>query len=130
MTTTENSLTYPYNEPPPFGSTQEIAPGVRWLQMPLPMSLKYINLYLIEEDEGWAVIDTGIRGEETRELWTRIIENELNGKPVSRIICTHMHPDHTGQAGFLYETLPGTFVHELFRVLPGQDHEPYDARRR
>ncbi|HIG40603.1 MAG: MBL fold metallo-hydrolase [bacterium] len=103
MTTTENSLTYPYDEPPPFGTTREIAPGVRWLQMPLPMSLKYINLYLIEEDDGWVIVDTGIRGEETRDLWTKVIDNELGGKPVSRVICTHMHPDHTGQTGFLYE---------------------------
>jgi glyoxylase-like metal-dependent hydrolase (beta-lactamase superfamily II) len=103
MTSTTSALTYPYSEPPPFGTTMEIAPGVKWLQMPLPMSLKYINLYLIEEDEGWVIVDTGIRGEETKELWTKIFENELDGKPVSRIICTHMHPDHTGQTGFLHD---------------------------
>lgn len=103
MTSTNQSLTYPYPEPPAFGTTAEIAPGVKWLQMPLPMSLKYINLYLIEEDAGWVLIDTGIRGSKTRDLWPQIINNELDGKPISRIICTHMHPDHTGQAGYLSE---------------------------
>lgn len=98
------TLTYPYDAPPEFGTAMEVAPGVKWLKMPLPMSLKYINLYLIEEDDGWIIVDTGIRGDETRDLWPKVLEQALNGKPVSRIICTHMHPDHTGQAGYLYET--------------------------
>ncbi len=101
MSTESTQLEYPYDSPPPFGTTQEVAPGVRWLQMPLPMSLKYINLYLIEDEDGWTIVDTGIRGDETRDLWLKVIENELKGKPVTRIVCTHMHPDHTGQAGFL-----------------------------
>ncbi len=103
MSTESTQLEYPYSEPPPSGTTMEVAPGVRWLQMPLPMSLKYINLYLIEDDDGWTIVDTGIRGDETRDLWLKILENELKGKPVTRIVCTHMHPDHTGQAGFLTE---------------------------
>ena len=101
MSTESTQLEYPYDSPPPFGTTQEVAPGVRWLKMPLPMSLKYINLYLIEDEDGWTIVDTGIRGDETRDLWLKVIENELKGKPVTRIVCTHMHPDHTGQAGFL-----------------------------
>jgi len=100
----ENSdLVFPYKDQPAYGTTIEVAPGVHWLQMPLPMSLNHINLYMIEDDDGWSIIDTGIRGEETRELWHQIFANVLGGKPVKKIICTHMHPDHTGQAGFLYE---------------------------
>ena len=99
-----DALTYPHDAPPVAGTTQEVAPGVYWLQMPLPMSLKYINLYLLEDTDGWTVVDTGIRGEETRELWGVIADNCLNGKPITRIVCTHMHPDHTGQAGHLFET--------------------------
>ncbi len=94
-------LRYPYDTAPGYGSTLEVAPGVRWLQMPLPMSLNHINLYLLEDTDGWYVVDTGIRGEETRELWQQVFDQELGGKPVKRIICTHMHPDHTGQAGFI-----------------------------
>jgi len=94
-------LVYPYNNAPAYGTTMEIAPGVRWLQMPLPMSLNHINLYLLEDDDGWTIVDTGIRGEETQQYWREIIANELGNKPVKGIICTHMHPDHTGQAGFL-----------------------------
>lgn len=103
MTANDTVLTYPFDAPPEFGDTREVAPGVFWLQMPLPMSLKYINLYLIEDEDSWTVVDTGIRGDETRELWEQIFEARLDGKPVSRVICTHMHPDHTGQSGFICE---------------------------
>jgi len=81
----------------------EVASGVYWLRMPLPMSLDHINLYLLEGKNGWTVVDTGIRGSETQDLWLAIFEKELRGKPVDQIICTHMHPDHTGQAGFISE---------------------------
>jgi len=58
---------------------------------------------LLEDKDGWTIVDTGIRGAETREYWQQIFDNHLDGKPVTQIICTHMHPDHTGQAGFLSE---------------------------
>jgi len=101
MTTHDSMLTYPFAEPPVYGSTQEVAPGVYWLRMPLPMSLNHINLYLLEGNKGWTIVDTGIRGRETRDYWHQIFDTSLKGKPVTQIICTHMHPDHTGQAGFL-----------------------------
>ena len=99
----ESGLTYPFTDAPSYGSIKAVGPGVYWLQMPLPMSLNHINLYLIEEDTGWVVIDTGIRGSETSDWWLKIFDHALGGKPVNRIICTHMHPDHTGQAGFISE---------------------------
>jgi len=102
MSDQSGSLEYPYQTAPAPGTSLEVASGVRWLRMPLPMSLDHINLYLIEDTDGWYIIDTGIRGQETQDLWLDIISNELGGKPVKRIICTHMHPDHTGQAGFLF----------------------------
>ncbi|HIE87876.1 MAG TPA: MBL fold metallo-hydrolase [Pseudomonadales bacterium] len=95
------TLQYPFSASPEFGTTMEVAPGVYWLRMPLPMSLNHINLYLIEGNKGWTIVDTGIRGDETRDHWHTIFENCLGGKPVNQVICTHMHPDHTGQAGFL-----------------------------
>jgi glyoxylase-like metal-dependent hydrolase (beta-lactamase superfamily II) len=101
MTSEASKLEYPFDTLPEYGSTMEVAPGVHWLRMPLPMSLKYINLYMLEGNKGWTIIDTGLRGDETRDLWNDIFESTLKGKPVTQIICTHMHPDHTGQAGFL-----------------------------
>jgi glyoxylase-like metal-dependent hydrolase (beta-lactamase superfamily II) len=92
---------YPIETPPAPGKTIEVAPGVRWLQMPLPFSLNHINLYLIEDGDGWAIVDTGIRDEGVQETWEEIFANEMDGKPVTKVIVTHMHPDHIGNAGWL-----------------------------
>ncbi|HVZ99226.1 MAG TPA: MBL fold metallo-hydrolase [Caulobacterales bacterium] len=95
------TLVYPLGEPPAAGETREIAPGVRWVRMPLPFALKWINLWLLEDGDGWTIIDTGIAMEETREYWRAIFAATLGGKPVKRVICTHMHPDHMGLAGWI-----------------------------
>lgn len=103
MSDVADRLEFPYREAPEQASLKEVAPGIFWLRMPLPMSLNHINLYLLEEADGWTCVDTGIRGAETRRLWEELAANSLHGKAITRIICTHMHPDHTGQAGFLSE---------------------------
>ena len=64
----------------------------------MPGSLGHINLYLLEDKGGWYIVDTGMATEETAELWQDIFRTELENKPVVGVICTHMHPDHTGQA--------------------------------
>jgi glyoxylase-like metal-dependent hydrolase (beta-lactamase superfamily II) len=92
---------YPLGEPPQPGSVKQVAPGVFWLRMPLPFSLKWINLWLLADGEGWTVIDTGIATEETREHWRAIFAANLDDKPVTRVLCTHMHPDHLGLAGWI-----------------------------
>lgn len=92
---------YPFAEPPAPGATMEVAPGVRWVRMPLPFSLKWINLWLLEDGDGWTVVDTGIPNSETKAHWREIFDRELGGRPVKRIIVTHMHPDHIGLAGWM-----------------------------
>jgi glyoxylase-like metal-dependent hydrolase (beta-lactamase superfamily II) len=93
-----SELKYPYDKHPAPGTTVEIAPGVRWLTMPMGGSLNHINLYLLEDETGWWVVDTGLSIDETATWWEKIFESELGGKPVIAVICTHMHPDHIGQA--------------------------------
>jgi glyoxylase-like metal-dependent hydrolase (beta-lactamase superfamily II) len=96
-----NSLTYPYAQHPAPGTTVEVAPGVRWLTMPMGGSLNHINLYLLEDTTGWWVVDTGLALPQIAELWREIFARELGGKPVVGVICTHMHPDHVGQAAMI-----------------------------
>ena len=96
-----NELHYPWQDHPPHGQTLEVAPGVRWLTMPMGGSLTHINLYLIEDHDGWYVVDTGLANQQTQSLWKQVFANTLNGKPVKRVICTHMHPDHMGLAGWI-----------------------------
>jgi glyoxylase-like metal-dependent hydrolase (beta-lactamase superfamily II) len=95
------ALIYPFGDPPAPGAVREVAPGVYWICMPLPFALKWINLWLIEDGDGWTVVDTGVALEESREHWRAIFAAMLGGKPVKRVICTHMHPDHMGLAGWI-----------------------------
>jgi glyoxylase-like metal-dependent hydrolase (beta-lactamase superfamily II) len=95
------ALSFPHADPPAPGTTVEVAPGVRWLRMPLPFRLDHINLWLIEDGAGVAIVDTGLSNDSTRATWERLFAEELDGKPVTRVIVTHFHPDHMGNAGWL-----------------------------
>jgi glyoxylase-like metal-dependent hydrolase (beta-lactamase superfamily II) len=99
------ALRFPHAAAPSPGNVTEVAPGVRWLRMPLPFALNHINLWLVADGAGWAIVDTGINSPETKTLWERIFADALDGKPVTRLICTHYHPDHAGLAGWLTERL-------------------------
>jgi glyoxylase-like metal-dependent hydrolase (beta-lactamase superfamily II) len=37
------------------------------------------------------------------EIWEQLFSGFMQDKPVRRVICTHMHPDHVGLAGWLTE---------------------------
>lgn len=93
------SLHYPYSHPPAAAIRQEVAPGVFWLRMPLPFQLDHINLWLLREGAGWAIIDTGFANDDVRGIWEQVLA-ELDG-PVTRLIVTHFHPDHLGLASWL-----------------------------
>jgi len=109
MNPDERQLHYTFGDAlPPTGTTLEVAPGVRWLRMPLPFALDHINLWLLRDRdeagrEGWAIVDCGIANDATRAAWEQVFANELQGLPVLRVIVTHMHPDHIGLAHWLTE---------------------------
>lgn len=96
-------LKYLFEDVPESGQVREIVPGVLWLRMPLPMALDHINLYLLEDEDGWWIVDTGIALGATQELWERVFVEHMQDKPVKAVISTHYHPDHTGMAGWLCE---------------------------
>jgi glyoxylase-like metal-dependent hydrolase (beta-lactamase superfamily II) len=94
-------LVYPFDAAPKFGEALDIAPRVKWLRMPLGGPLSAINVWAIREGEGWAIVDTGIGGIETRNTWRAALKGPLDGRPVTRVFVTHMHPDHIGMSGYL-----------------------------
>ena len=97
------ALEHPWAEAPAPGTTTTVAPGIRWLRMPLPFALNHINLWLLDDGDGVTVIDTGLGLPDTRALWERIFADELGGKRITRVIATHFHPDHFGNTGWLTE---------------------------
>src|ERR1700733_1313842 len=96
------SLTYPFQGAPAPVETSAVAPGVLWLRMPLPMAgLSHINLWALEDDGGWTLVDTGMQTPQTATHWQSAFSGPLHSRKVMRVICTHMHPDHIGMAGWL-----------------------------
>lgn len=94
-------LTYPCGAPPPAGEAVEVADGVLWLRLPLPLALDHINVWALRDGQGWTVVDTGIGTPDGTEAWEAAFAGPLEGRPVTRVVCTHMHPDHVGLAGWL-----------------------------
>lgn len=96
-------ISYPYAEPPAPAAAIEVAPGVHWIRMPLPFQLDHINLWLLEDEGGWTIVDTGYSRDEVRELWEQLFAGVMGGRPVTRVIATHCHPDHVGMSEWLTE---------------------------
>ncbi|MDP9876294.1 glyoxylase-like metal-dependent hydrolase (beta-lactamase superfamily II) [Variovorax boronicumulans] len=97
----KGKLVYPFTELPPRGKSIEVADGVHWIRMPLPYSLDHINLWALDDGDGWAVVDTGVRTEETVAVWRELFANSPDTRGLTRVFVTHMHPDHVGMAGWL-----------------------------
>ncbi len=96
-------LVYPFEQVPEQGSgaAVEVAPGVLWLRQPLGGPLGFINVWAIADGDGWALVDTGVQGHETAQAWRKAFKLALGDKPVTRMIVTHLHPDHIGLAGWI-----------------------------
>ena len=82
----------------------EVAPGVHWVRMPIPIpGLEFINLWVLEDGDGWTIVDSGLRSNRIQAYWEQIFAGPMGGRPVKRVICTHFHPDHLGLAGWITE---------------------------
>ncbi len=93
-------LRYPWDEPPAPAEAIEVAEGVLWMRLPLPMKLDHVNVYALDDGDGWTVVDTGFSSKKTRGIWESLMAGPLGGKPVTRVVATHHHPDHMGNAGW------------------------------
>jgi glyoxylase-like metal-dependent hydrolase (beta-lactamase superfamily II) len=101
--TIPSTLEFPFPAPPDGGQAREVAPGIFWLRMPLPFALDHINLWLLADGEGWTQIDSGYGDAPTRALWNAHFSTTLGARPITRVIATHYHPDHLGNAAWLSE---------------------------
>lgn len=99
----ENIVRYPPLSEPEIGSGRgtPMVPGLVWLRMPLEGQLASINIWALEDGDGFTVVDTGIRSPDTLVAWRRAAEETFDNRTIHRVIATHMHPDHAGMAGWL-----------------------------
>jgi glyoxylase-like metal-dependent hydrolase (beta-lactamase superfamily II) len=100
-----SELIYPLGAEPQTGdgSAIVVAPGVLWLRMPLFAALPWINVWAIADGDGWSIVDTGLKSADTIDAWHTAFSQALGAAPVTRVIVTHMHPDHCGMAGWIAE---------------------------
>nr|WP_261496918.1 MBL fold metallo-hydrolase [Defluviimonas sediminis] len=93
-------IRYPFEAPPAEGEAREVAPGVLWFRLPLPMALDHVNVYALDDGDGWTIVDTGLDTRRARGIWEHLLGGPLAGQPVRRVVVTHYHPDHIGLAGW------------------------------
>ncbi|MGQ0660539.1 MBL fold metallo-hydrolase [Sphingosinicella sp.] len=109
--TEHRGLTYPLGRAGPEpGTVIPLAEGVGWTRLPVPGPLNHINVWLLDDGDpgsgsgaGLAIVDTGLDIPPSREAWESLFAGALSGRIVTRVICTHFHPDHLGLAGWLCE---------------------------
>jgi glyoxylase-like metal-dependent hydrolase (beta-lactamase superfamily II) len=94
---------FPPAVPPKFGEPLEVLPGIYWLSTALPFRLRSINLWLLRDSDGWTMVDCGFPLPEVKQQieagWSRVLE----GRPITRLIVTHHHPDHVGNCRWICE---------------------------
>jgi glyoxylase-like metal-dependent hydrolase (beta-lactamase superfamily II) len=93
-------IQFPHDAPPAEGEAIEVAPHILWMRLPLPMALDHVNVFALDDGDGWTIVDTGFSSRRSKAIWQRLIDGPLAGKPIKRLIVTHYHPDHIGLAGW------------------------------
>lgn len=116
-------LSYPIESHPGPDQVVDIAPGIKWLRLDLPFRLNHVNIYLIEDGDGWAMVDTGFGNDDTIAAWTKLFDGPLKGIAISKVIVTHAHPDHVGQAGWIVQRFGCPFYMSQVEYLQGVYHQ-------
>jgi glyoxylase-like metal-dependent hydrolase (beta-lactamase superfamily II) len=125
-----DALRYPWDGHPGPEQVVEVAPGVLWVRLSLPFRLNHVNIYLLADGDGWAMVDTGFGNDETIAAWTVLFDGPLKGKTISRVIVTHAHPDHVGQAGWIVQRFDCPFYMSQVEYLQGVYHQNRRAEER
>ena len=121
------ALDKPYEEPPAPGETIEVAPGVHWLRMPLPAALNHINLWLIEDGDGWAAVDCGFANDETARALGAAFRRD-HGRATTQPRHRHAFPPRPfGPLRLALRTARSAAMDQPDRVADAQDA---DVRRR
>ena len=118
--------------PPAGGEMQKLADDLYWIRFTLPFRLNHINLFAFDTDEGWLLLDCGIKGDATAAQWQALLDGPLAGQTVSGIIVSHYHADHIGYAGALAACTGapiymGAVEHEQTQWGLGQTDSEYGA---
>lgn len=76
------------------------------------LSLGAVNAFVIADEEGLTLVDTGYQNSKEK-IFSAIREGGKKPEDIRRIILTHAHPDHSGSAADIKNTLNvPVFAHE------------------
>jgi glyoxylase-like metal-dependent hydrolase (beta-lactamase superfamily II) len=92
-----------------YNAVTALADGWLQVKVPLPFSLKWVNAYLLQWQEGWTLIDPGLHTTDTESFWIDVLsERGIQWHDITSIVLTHHHPDHYGMAGWFQERTGST----------------------
>src|SRR5258708_28181413 len=117
------ALGCPGEKPPGPDQVVEVMPGVLWVRLKLPFRLNHVNVYLLADGDGFAMVDSGFGNEESIAAWTTLFEGPLQHVRITRLIVTHSHPDHVGLAGWIVERFKCTLHMSQVEYLQSVYHQ-------
>ena len=97
-------LQFPHADYPAPGTAIEVADGIFWISTPVPfVGLKQVNIWLLRDGDGFTMIDCGYGRPDVRDQLVATWDRVLQGRPLTRLVVTHFHPDHAGNSGWICE---------------------------
>ena len=111
------------------------APGLFTITLPMPWELESVNVHLVELDEGYLLVDSGVATEECFDS----LERSLKALPgfawtdVRMLFLTHLHPDHIGLSWKILELSGARLaMHraevQYLELITGENGNPYFAQ--
>jgi glyoxylase-like metal-dependent hydrolase (beta-lactamase superfamily II) len=75
----------------------EVAEDIRRVTFRLPLGIDHVHCHLVRlSSGGWLLVDTGLGLPDSEERWRPLLD--ALDAPIERIVITHFHPDHVGDA--------------------------------
>ncbi|GBD25656.1 Hydroxyacylglutathione hydrolase GloC [bacterium HR30] len=92
---------------------QELAAGVFFCTLPLPMKPSHVHVTLVRTGSGWLQFDSGIYTEESwsalKDQWRQV---GCHPRDLRILLVTHHHPDHFGNSGpIVQESGASAYLH-------------------